>query len=327
MGSLYQSSVLPWSRSPGDRRRLLVILVVGLVIPSLVSLIVPIIPVPEQDQADRTVPERVIRLAQKREKEPPPPLPKEEEEPEEEKEPEEEEPEEEEPEEEEPEEEPEEQVEEEPETPEPAAEDRQQAREEAEKRLSKVAEKLSGLADSSVLDEADPNGPLTASGGTARSNDRSVLTSGVAEGSGGIQTSKLSRSTGGRVAAPSGRETSEIESSVEDIEAPSQSAQQRQDQQGRSIESIQLAFDQKKTTLYQDYKRQLRRNPTLEGKIIFEITIEPTGRVSNVTIVSSSLNSPRLEDKLIRRIRTMDFGEKTDAETTTVNYPITFVPS
>lgn len=321
MGSLYQSSVLPWSRSPGDRRRLLVILVVGLVIPSLVSLIVPIIPVPEQDQADRTVPERVIRLAQKREKEPPPPPPKEEEEPEEE------EPEEEEPEEEEPEEGPEEQVEEEPETPEPAAEDRQQAREEAEKRLSKVAEKLAGLADSSVLDEADPNGPLTASGGTARSNDRSVLTSGVAEGSGGIQTSKLSRSTGGRVAAPSGRETSEIESSVEDIEAPSQSAQQRQDQQGRSIESIQLAFDQKKTTLYRDYKRQLRRNPTLEGKIIFEITIEPSGRVSNVTIVSSSLNSPRLEDKLIRRIRTIDFGEKADAETTTVNFPITFVPS
>jgi len=94
----------------------------------------------------------------------------------------------------------------------------------------------------------------------------------------------------------------------------------------RSDEDISYVMDQNKSKLYSIYRRARRTNPGLKGKIILEITIAPSGKVANVRIKSSQLNDPKLESRLISRIKGIDFG-KTNAETVIVTFPIEFLPS
>jgi len=57
------------------------------------------------------------------------------------------------------------------------------------------------------------------------------------------------------------------------------------------------------------YQRELRRNPGLKGKIVVRFTIVPAGSVKDVTIVSSSIGSSRIENCIVGRIkRWNDFG-------------------
>jgi TonB family protein len=84
-------------------------------------------------------------------------------------------------------------------------------------------------------------------------------------------------------------------------------------------------FDKNKGAIYALYNRELRTDPTLQGKIVFEIAIDPAGNVTDVKIVSSELNSPELEKKLLARIRLFNFGTK-EVETLIVTYPIDFLP-
>ncbi|MGE5750514.1 MAG: hypothetical protein ACM30F_00095, partial [Nitrospirota bacterium] len=49
---------------------------------------------------------------------------------------------------------------------------------------------------------------------------------------------------------------------------------------GRTDEEIQIVFDKYKATLYRLYNAELRKNPTLRGKMILRITIEQGGEVS-----------------------------------------------
>ena len=94
----------------------------------------------------------------------------------------------------------------------------------------------------------------------------------------------------------------------------------------RADEEITIVFDQNKSKLYSLYSRARRANPGLKGKIVLQITIEPTGKVSQVKILSSDLNDPSLESSLISRIKLFDFGVRS-VEPVTVTYPIEFLPS
>ena len=82
---------------------------------------------------------------------------------------------------------------------------------------------------------------------------------------------------------------------------------------------------QHRQALYTLYKRALRRDPTLAGRIVFALTIEPSGRVSRCTIVSSELKNPRLERRLRARIRSFDFGAE-DVPVLETRYPLEFLP-
>ena len=63
----------------------------------------------------------------------------------------------------------------------------------------------------------------------------------------------------------------------------------------------------------------------MSGKVVFEITIDPSGGVTNVKIVSSELNSPPLEKRLITLFKTFNFGAK-EVETMVVTFPVDFLP-
>ena len=57
------------------------------------------------------------------------------------------------------------------------------------------------------------------------------------------------------------------------------------------------------------YQRELKRNPTLKGKLVVRFTIAPNGKVKKVDIVSSTINNPRVERCVVNRIlRWDDFG-------------------
>lgn len=94
----------------------------------------------------------------------------------------------------------------------------------------------------------------------------------------------------------------------------------------RSEEDVIYVMDQNKSTLHSIYRRARRADPGLKGKIVLEITIAPSGKVLSVRIKSSELNSPKLEARLIARIKQFNFGE-THAEKVTVTFPIEFLPS
>ncbi|MEW8259028.1 MAG: AgmX/PglI C-terminal domain-containing protein, partial [Candidatus Thiodiazotropha taylori] len=89
---------------------------------------------------------------------------------------------------------------------------------------------------------------------------------------------------------------------------------------------IQLVFDQNKGAVYALYNRALRKDPSLRGKVVLELTITPAGKVSKCRIISSELNNPKLERKLVSRIKLFKFASK-DVETAVVSYPIDFLPS
>jgi protein TonB len=100
---------------------------------------------------------------------------------------------------------------------------------------------------------------------------------------------------------------------------------QTRDKSARSEEDIRKVMDKNKGAIDAIYNRALRKNPTLEGKVVFKMVIEPNGRVSSASIVSSELEDPALERKLLSRIRLINFGAA-DVTQTTLNYSFDFLP-
>ncbi len=94
----------------------------------------------------------------------------------------------------------------------------------------------------------------------------------------------------------------------------------------RSEEDIAYVMDKNKSKLHAIYRRARRHKPGLKGKIVLEITILPSGKVSAVTIKSSELNDPSLESSLIARIKQFNFGIQ-NVKAVTVTLPVEFLPS
>lgn len=96
---------------------------------------------------------------------------------------------------------------------------------------------------------------------------------------------------------------------------------------GRTDEEIQIVFDRYKATLYRIYNHELRKNPTLRGKILLRLSIESNGSVSMCKVESTDLDSPELVAQIIERIKRFNFGAKEGVEKLTILYPIDFLPA
>ena len=94
----------------------------------------------------------------------------------------------------------------------------------------------------------------------------------------------------------------------------------------RTDEEIQIVFDRYKAALYRLYNRELRRDPTLQGKMILRLTIEPDGSVSFCQLHSTDMNAPDLSAQVVDRVKTFDFGAK-EVPAVTIVYPIDFLPA
>ena len=72
--------------------------------------------------------------------------------------------------------------------------------------------------------------------------------------------------------------------------------------------------------------RALRDKPAMQGKVVVELTIAPSGDITAVRIVSSELSDPEFEAKLKARIQLFKFEAKDVAPLTTTK-PIDFFPA
>jgi outer membrane biosynthesis protein TonB len=96
---------------------------------------------------------------------------------------------------------------------------------------------------------------------------------------------------------------------------------------GRTDEEIQIVFDRYKAALYRIYNKELRKDPTLRGKILMRICIETSGAVSMCKVESTDLASPELVAKIVQRIKRFNFGPKEGVPKITILYPIDFLPA
>ena len=74
------------------------------------------------------------------------------------------------------------------------------------------------------------------------------------------------------------------------------------------------------------YNLELRRDPTLQGKMILRLTIEPDGAVSLCLLHGSNMNAPDLAAQVVERVKTFNFGAKV-VPPVTIIYPIDFLPA
>ena len=94
----------------------------------------------------------------------------------------------------------------------------------------------------------------------------------------------------------------------------------------RSEDAIQEVLDRNKGALYTLYNRELRKDDSLQGKLVISITIAPTGKVTRCVILSSELGSASLEQQLVALIKRIDFGNKPGVPVVTTKIPIEFFP-
>ncbi|MBL3529042.1 MAG: TonB family protein [gamma proteobacterium endosymbiont of Lamellibrachia anaximandri] len=192
--------------------------------------------------------------------------------------------------------------------------------------LLAVADELADLRSAPAVSSVASSRSLSKAGNKANRVERSLVTAGASRGSDGINTAKLSRDTGSQ--GLSGRKTTQVRSAVQGNGGGGSRAKKavKDYSAQRTEEEVQLVFDRNKGALYSIYNRALRKNPSLMGKMLLEITIAPSGKVTTCRLLSSELENRKLERKLLARIRMFDFGSK-EVETTVVSYPIDFLPS
>jgi len=311
----FQESVLPWSASAEEDRRFVKILRNGLIAFAVLGIAVALIPVPEltREQAERIPPQLARVILEKKELPKPEPKPKPK------------------PVEKKPEKKPE-QKKPEPKKPDPKPVVKEKppaakvelAREKAANSgLLQMQDELLAMRESIDVAEVS-SGQLAASAATASKIDRSLISDRSKTTSGGVNTGKLSRDTGG--VALAARETTQVKSTQADGAAREVAKKVQREKTARAEAAIRSVMEANKGAIYAIYNRALRRDPTLQGKVTVQLVIEPNGSVSGIKLVGSDLNSPDLERKLLARIQLINFGAA-NVEKTTLNYSIDFLPS
>ena len=304
---------LPWVESENDRR-FKKILLICLLLAALIGLIVPFLPTLEPEQKElKSVSPRLARLVVEQKKIPPPPVPKPA-------------PVKKEPVEKKPAVEQKEQVKPRPAVkPKPVTEKQQKVQEvAASSGLVALRDELMDMRDSFDLEEFDDQ-PLSTAGRKpeAAQANTSVISSKALSQSRGINTSVLTKSTAG--SKLESRTTTAVTSNIKTAPA-TPAARTASAKLTRPQHEIESVFQKNKGAIYSIYNRALRKDPTLQGKVVIELTIAGNGSVTNARIISSELNNPPLERKLLARVKLFKF-KPSNAAVVTVKYPIDFLPS
>jgi TonB family protein len=300
LAPFYRTYELPWEGDPDSARKFRRLLIFGLVVFVLGGIIIPFLklPVPKETAA-QAVPDRLARLMveEKPKPPPPPPPPKPIEPPK-------------------------------PETkPIPQPVDRTvEARKKAEKQLDRVKDELADLRRDLAQDLPETRN-LTGAVGAESKSERSLIASRAGTGSAGVQSTNSSRGFGSGAGSLTGHTTTSVNSRVANIGADNKASRTGSSgKAARSQEEIELEFDRNKGAIYALYSRALRERPELQGKMVLEFTIAPSGDVTACRVVSSELNDPELERKIVARVKLIRFAAR-DVESMTTTKPIEFFPA
>ena len=301
----YRIFDLPWTPEDGEQERLRRTARTLLIVFALIGVVIPLIPMSERPPPP-ALPDEVVKLVLEP---PPPPPPK----PEAKK----------------------------PEPPKPEAKpepkpveppkpvDRQaEARKKAENAgLLAMKDQLEDLRE--AFEPMESSAPMIGRVEGPSRAERALVTSRTGVGSGGINTGSLSAGFGSGPGNLKGHAAGTASPSFADKIGNDRAAASRSGSGGkaaRSREEIEIVFDRNKSAIYALYSRALREQPELQGKVVVQLTIAPSGEVTDVRILSTELNDAELERKLVARIRMFRFEAK-DVEAMTTTKPIEFFPA
>jgi periplasmic protein TonB len=286
---------LPWSPSEEMERRFRVILRNLVIAFAIIAVIIPFLPRRERVVNTESLPERVVQLVQEPPPPPPPPPPPK----------------------------PEKPLEKAPVTakPVPPVDARVKA---SKSGLLASMDDLAALRDIN-LDKLAKNQPKTTDPGDVTEVTRSLITSKAGGTSGGISapTSSGLAAGGGSL---NGIRTAEIKNPTLATGNQGTTRAGGSGKASRSADEIALVFTRNKGAIDAMYARALRDNPALQGKVVIELTIAPSGDITAARVISSDLNAPEFESKLLARIRLFKFEAK-DVATLTATKPIDFFPA
>jgi hypothetical protein len=195
--------------------------------------------------------------------------------------------------------------------------------------LMAFKQRLAALSETQINPELGAEARINNGNNSAGQPERSMLTTSAPGTSGGINLAAVSRTLGPGGGAERGaihggaltQAASGIGSSTGTGRPVSGGPAA-----GRTDEEIQIVFDRHKAQLYRLYNLELRRDPTLQGKMILRLTIEPDGSVSMCQLQASNMDAPDLAAQVVGRVRTFAFGAKAVPPVTIV-YPIDFLPA
>jgi TonB family protein len=285
---------LPWGLGEESEQKFVKLLRILLIIATILAIVIYLLPKPDRTKVKpEDLPERVVQLIVEKPKPPEPPPPVEEKIPE-------------------------------PEKPKPVE---QKPTEKPKPNLRKQMAVFDELADLRELtpDIKDPQMKTPVE--DARS-ERNLITSNAGRTSGGINTANQARGFGGG-AGEIGTHTSTQVSHGSGLDPNAGGRVQRTGTSGkasRAREEVEIVFDRNKGALYALYGRALRDQPELQGKLVLEFTIAPSGEITMCRVVSSELKDPELEKKIVARVRLIKF-KPGDVEPLTVSKPIDFFPA
>lgn len=303
LAPFYRKYDLPWEGDPESSRRFKRWLLVALAIYVVFGLLIPVLKLPPRTQSvAEVVPPRLARIMVEEKPPPPPPPPK-------------------------PVEPPKPTPEAKPQ-PRPPVDRAAQARKEAQQSgLLKLQDQLADLRQQ--MDKPpEQTKNLTGAVGADAKAERSLIASKAGSGSSGIvTTSAASRGFGAGAGSLTGHEATSVSSRVAAIGAPGTATRTgASGKAARSAEEIELEFDRNKGAIYAIYARALREKPELQGKLVLEFTIEPSGEITACRVVSSELKDPDLERRIVARVKLIRFAAK-DVVTMTTTKPIEFFPA
>lgn len=188
-------------------------------------------------------------------------------------------------------------------------------------------EKLDSFKDAPIVARLGSQAKIN-NADSAAQPERSMLTTNAPGSSGGIHLAALSRDFGS-----GGDERGAIQGAALTRASSKISASGGNDRPlsdgavlSRTDEEIQIVFDRYKAALYRLYNRELRNDPTLQGKMILRLTIEPDGSVSACALHATDMHAPELVTQVVAKVHTFDFGAK-DVPAITIVYPIDFLPA
>lgn len=300
----YRPMHMPWNGDEEDQKQFRKILFIVLFFSILLGILIPMwnIPVPDRIEVVK-VPERLAQLIVPKKEPPPPPKvqKKEEKKPEKEK---------------------------PKKDKKPQPEKAKKARKKAERAgLMAFKDDFADLIDNTPVAKLGAKAKISGKGSKAKKTTRSLVTSNVGTTSSGINTAALSRNVGGSGGDISNVEFSRVESSIGTDFAGEERPLSDGPGPSRTDEEIQIVFDKYKAALYRIYNRELRKNPTLQGKMVLRLTIEPSGKVSACLVDSSDMEAPTLDKNIAARVKKFNFGAKDGVPTITILYPIDFLPA
>jgi len=301
LAPFHRNYELPWEIDPETEGRFRKILRAAVAILLLLALTFALLPRPRVVENEVAVPQRLARIMIEEQPKPPPPPPKVEEKP---------------------------RPVEKPQSV-PHREERPElARRKAQKSgLLKYQDELADLRQDLNVDVGETRN-LTGAVGADSHAERSLITSNIGAGSGGITAASVSRGFGSGAGSLTGHQMTAVTSAIarEGLDSRGPTRTGSSGKAARSREEIELVFDRNKGAIYALYSRELRQRPELQGKLVLEFTISPSGEVTMCRVVASDLNDPELERKIVARVRLFRFEPKDVAPITTTK-PIDFFPA